>query len=211
MITIRKATLAILALGVAAPLSCRAESSLQAGAGSPLTARAHVDLQITIPKFLFLRVGTGTGTAAPGSGWAGNPAIDLISWAPTPAQLGTGALAGTGGDLTGGVETAAVVANHGNVTLSSTTSGALGNGAGNTISYATITTTATKLTTATTLPAPPLASGATRTVVVAAVKKIVQRDARWTYRYTNATIPPAGTYGGVNVNNGRVTYTASVP
>lgn len=209
MITIPKATLAILALGVAAPLACRAESSLQAGAAAPLTARAHVDLQITIPKFLFLRVGTGTGTAA--GGWAANPTIDLIRWAPTPAQLGTGALAGTGGDLTNGVETAAVVANHGNVTLSSTTSGALGNGAGNTISYATITTTATKLTTATTLPAPPLASGATRTVVVTAVKKVVQRDARWTYRYTNATIPPAGTYGGVNVNNGRVTYTASVP
>ena len=61
------------------------------------------------------------------------------------------------------------------------------------------------------LPTPPLVDGATRTVVVAAVGKVVRRDAKWTYTYRNTTVPPAGTYGGVNTNNGRVTYTASVP
>jgi hypothetical protein len=39
----------------------------------------------------------------------------------------------------------------------------------------------------------------------------VAEDAKWAYTYLNATVPPAGSYGGVNVNNGRVTYTASVP
>jgi hypothetical protein len=201
---------ALLTLTAATPLLCRAESNLQSGAASPLTATAHVDLQITIPKFVFLRVGTGTGTAA--GGWGTNGNIDRISWAPAAATVGNGvALAGTGGDLGTGVETAVVVANHGNVSLSSTTLGRLSDGAGDTISYATIRTVAAKLTTAQVLPAPALADGATRTVVVAAVGKIVQRDAKWTYTYRNQTVPPAGTYGGVNTNNGRVTYTASVP
>ena len=97
------------------------------------------------------------------------------------------------------------------MTLSSTTLGKLNDGAGDTISYATIKTTASKLTTAQVLPAPALVDGATHSVVVAAVGKIVRRDAKWHYTYTNATVPPAGTYGGVNSNNGRVTYTASVP
>jgi hypothetical protein len=85
-------------------------------------------------------------------------------------------------DLTGGVETAVVVANNGNVTLSSATLRALSDGGGD-----------------------------TTTIVVAAVGKIVQRDARWAYTYANATVPPAGTCGGINTNNSRVTYTASVP
>ncbi len=194
----------------AAPLLCHAESNFQTGAASPLTATAHVDFQITIPKFIFLRVGTGTGTAA--GGWGLNGTIDLLTWAPAAATVGNGvAVAGTGGDLGGGVETAVVVANHGNVTLSSTTLGRLGDGAGDTISYAQIRTVASKLTTVQVLGVPALADGATRTIVVAAAGKIVQRDAKWTFTYRNQAVPPAGTYGGVNTNNGRVTYTASVP
>ncbi len=203
--------LVLAAMSAGPPSVCRAESSLQSAATSPLTASAHVDMQISIPKFLFLRVGTGTGTAA--GGWGSNPNVDLITWAPAAAKVGNGtAIAGTGGDLTGGVETAVVVANNGNVTLSSTTLGKLDDGAaGDQISYTQIRTTARKLTTATVLPAPALADGATTTVTVAAVGKIVRRDARWAYTYLNRTLAPAGTYGGINTNNGRVTYTASVP
>jgi len=201
---------ALLAAATVAPLLAHAESNFQTGVASPLTATAHVDFQITIPKFLFLRVGTGTGTA--NGGWATLATIDEITWAPTAAQVGTGLLAGTGGDLGGGTETAVVVANNGNVTLSSTTAGALNDGAaGDTISYTTITTTPTKLTTNTVLAPPALADGATTNTTVTAVGKIVQQDAKWAYSYANATVPPAGIYGGVNTNNGRVTYTASVP
>lgn len=199
----------LVAAAAAAPMLCNAESNFQNGAGA-LTATAHVDFQITIPKFLFLRVGTGTGTAAGGFATVGT--TDLITWAPTAAQVGNGtALAGTGGDLTGGVETAVVVANNGNVTLSSTTTGPLNDGAGDTISYSKITTTASANTTATTLAAPALADGATTTVTLTAVGKVVQQDAKWAYTYANNTTPPAGTYGGVNTNGGRVTYTASLP
>jgi len=198
------------AAAIAAPMLATAESNVQTGAGA-LTATAHVDFQITIPKFLFLRVGTGTGSITPAVAFANNAAVDLIAWAPTAAQVGTGVLAGTGGDLTGGVETAIVVANNGNVTLSSTTTGPLSDGAGDTISYATITTTATANTTGTVLAAPALANAATNSVTLTAVGKIVQQDAKWAYTYANATTPPAGTYGGINTNGGRVTYTASVP
>ena len=197
------------AAAIAAPMLATAESNFQSGAGG-LTATAHVDFQITIPKFLFLRVGTGTGTAA--GGYATLGTIDPITWAPTAATVGTGVLAGTGGDLATGTETAVVVANNGNVTLSSTTAGAMNDGAaGDTISYSTITTTASHNTTGTTLLAPTLADGATTTITLTAVGKIVQQDAKWAYTYANATVPPAGTYGGVGVNNGRVLYTASVP
>jgi hypothetical protein len=190
------------------PLAASGESNFQTGT-TALTATAHVDFQITIPKFLFLRVGSGTGTAS--GGYATLATIDEITWAPTAAQVGTGVLAATGGDLAGGVETAVVVANNGNVTLSSTTTGALSDGAGDTISYTKITTTASHNTTTTTLAPPALADGATTTTTLTAVGKVVQQDAKWAYTYSNNTTPPAGTYGGVNVNAGRVTYTASVP
>jgi hypothetical protein len=198
------------AAAVAVPLLCSAESNYQTGAGT-LTATAHVDFQITIPQFLFLRVGNGTGTAA--GGYATNATIDEITWAPTAAQVGTGILAGTGGDLGGGVETAVVVSNGGVVTFSSTTTGALSDGAvpPDTISFGTIITTASHNTTGTTLAAPALADGATTTITLTPVAKVVQQDAKWAYTYANATSPAAGTYGGVNVNNGRVVYTASVP
>ena len=55
---------ALLTIAAATSPLCHGESNLQSGAGSPLTATAHVDFQITIPKILFLRVGTGTGTVA---------------------------------------------------------------------------------------------------------------------------------------------------
>ena len=197
------------AAAIAAPMLATAESNFQTGAGA-LTATAHVDFQITIPKFLFVRVGTGTGTIAPPVAFATNAAIDQITWAPTATQVGTGIMAGTGGDLTGGVETAIVVGNSGNVTFSSTTTGPLSDGAGDTISYSKITVAASTNTTGTVLAAPALADGVTTTTVLTAVGKIVQQDAKWAYSYANNTTPPAGTYGGA-ANAGRVTYTASVP
>ncbi len=68
------------------------------------------------------------------------------------------------------------------------------------------------LTSPTALPAPVLANGASATILLTApASKIIVQDAKWTYTYANTTNPPAGTYGGVNVNNGRVTYTATMP
>jgi hypothetical protein len=208
--TSRWARALLLTVTAAPSLLCHAESNVHTGAGAQ-TSIAHVDFQITIPKFIFLRVGTGTGTVTGGLGTNGT--IDLITWSPASGTVGNGvALAGTGGDLGGGVETAVVIANRGNVTLTSSTLGALGDGVGDTISYAQIRTTASQLTTAQVLRAPALVDGGTRSVTVpAGGSKVVQRDAQWAYTYRNQTTPPPGSYGGVNTNNGRVTYTASVP
>jgi len=112
------------------PLMAFAESNVQTGAATASPgATAHVDFSIVIPKILYLRVGTGS-TYASGTLTSANT-IDLITFSPAAGTVGNGTpVAGTGGDLTGGVETAAIVSNSGNVTLNATASGALSDGNG---------------------------------------------------------------------------------
>ena len=196
------------ALAVAAPLVASAESAFTTGAGSPITASARLDFQIVIPKVLFLQVGTGTANAA-------NATINQIAFTVPAANVGDAsviaATAGSG-DLGNGTVTAKVVGNNGTITFTSTTLGALGNGSGDTISYAQIATAAAALTSATVLAHPALADAATTTVTLTpAAGKVIQRDAKWTYTYLNSNVVAPGTYGGVNTNNSRVTYTASMP
>jgi hypothetical protein len=196
------------------PLIAFSESNVQSGAAtlSP-GATAHVDFSIVIPKILFLRVGTGSAYTS-GNALTSNPAIDLITFSPTAAQVGSGtAVAGTGGDLTGGVETAAIVSNSGTVTLNATAAGALKDAAGDTISFSQITTTAGTLTSGTALPAPVLTDTTSANVVltVPPTTKVILQDAKWTFAYANSAVVPTGTYGGVNLNNGRVVYTATMP
>jgi len=189
-----------LALALAIPLAAQAESTVQTGAGA-LTANARVDFSIVIPKILFLRVGTA------GAG------IDLITFTVPSGSVGNSTpISGTGGDLTGGVVTAVVQANSGTVTLNAQATGALSDGAaGDTISYSQIVTTAATNTTATILQAPVLANGTSANITLTPVSKIVNQDAKWTYTYSNTAVVPAGTYGGINTNNGRITYQATMP
>jgi len=195
-----------LAAALAAPVAAHAESNFVTGGGA-IAATGRVDFRITIPKVLFLQVGTGTLLA-------NNGAIDLIDFVVPAANFGDGspvaATAGSG-DLNNGTVTAIVRGNGGNVTLAASTAGGLGNGSGDSINWSEITTTAAALTTGTVLPALALPNGASVNAVLAAVGNVVNQDARWTYSYDNTAIVPAGTYGGINVNNGRVTYTASLP
>lgn len=194
------------------PLLAFAESNVQTGAATAAPgATAHLDFSIVIPKILYLRVGTGSSYTS--GALTNNNAIDLITFSPAAGTVGNGtSVAGTGGDLTGGVETAAIVSNSGNVTLNATASGALGNGAGDTIPFTQITTATTTLTSGTALPAPVLSNGTSSNVILTAPPtKLIVQDAKWTYAYANAANVPAGTYGGVNVNNSRVVYTATMP
>jgi hypothetical protein len=196
------------AFAIAAPLLAHAESQFTTGAGSPITASAHLDFLITVPKVLFLQVGTGTNMAA-------NATINQIAFTVPGANLGDStviaATAGSG-DLGSGTVTAKVIGNNGTITFTSTTAGALGNGAGDTISYAQIATAVATLTSATALAHPALADAATTTVTLTpASGKVINRDAKWTYTYLNQNVVAPGTYGGVNTNNSRVTYSASMP
>lgn len=200
-------------LGVASlalPLMAFSESNVQAGAG-PLAAKAHVDISIVIPQILYLRVGTGSNYTV--GTLTNNAAKNLIRFTPTAAQLGNGvALAGAGGNLGGSAETAALVSNNGNVTLNVTSAGALLDAAGASIPFTQIKTAATAGFYPTLLPAPVLQNGASANILITApASNVIQADARWTYTYANTSLPPAGTYGGVNVRNGRVVYTATMP
>lgn len=203
----RLCSLALAASTVALlPMAVQAESSLQTG-NTSLSATARLDFQVTIPKVLFLQVGTGTAAQ-------NNGAIDLLAFVVPAASVGNGSAiaASSGGDLGAGAVTARVIGNNGDVTLTSTTSGALGNGAGDTISFNDVSAAVTALTSATPLAHPSFVDGGvSANVVVPATNKIVNRDARWTFSYLNTAAKPAGTYGGANVNNGRVTYTAAMP
>ncbi len=189
-----------------APMLAHAESDVTTGAGA-LTATAKLDFKITIPKVLFLQVGTGTL-------FTDVTTVDLIDFVVPAASVGNGtAIAATlaSGDGGNGIVTARVFGNNGAVTLTSTTTGALGNGAGDTISYSQIGVAAATFTSATALPAPALVDAAITSTTVPAVAKIVNRDAKWTFSYLNTVAAAAGTYGGINANNGRAVYTATMP
>ncbi|MFC0676339.1 hypothetical protein ACFFGH_00560 [Lysobacter korlensis] len=197
-----KASLLAAAVLATAPLAARAESDFVNGSGD---ASARLDFRVTIPRVLFLRVGTGADATD-------NTNVNLIEFAPGAATLGDGtAVAGSGGDLGGGAVTAKVIGNNGTITLKATTTGALSNGSGDSIPFSQIITTPTALSSATPLAAPQLANGESSITITPDSGKVVKQDARWTFSYANTVTPAPGTYGGVNTNNGRVTYTASMP
>lgn len=204
--SLRHAVAAAAASLVFVPMAGHAESNISTG-NTALTATARLDFRVTVPKVLFLQVGTGTSLAANGT-------VNLIDFVVPAANVGDGTAIGAtaaSGDLGSGVVTARVIGNNGAVTLTSTSSGALNNGSGDTISFGQISGAATALTSATPLAIPAIVDGGTTTTTVPAAGKIVNRDAKWTFSYLNAAAVPPGTYGGVNTNNGRVTYTASMP
>ena len=199
---------------LASPMLANAESSTQSvvGAGA-LTANARLDFRITIPKVLFLRVGTGGLFGA-----AANASVDLIDFNVPVANLGdASAISATvaSGDLGNGAVTALLRSNAGVVTLTANTIGALGNGAGDTIAWSEIAIANSALVApafANTFPhlAALPASGASANFAPAPVSKVTNVGSTWTFSYKNTNTVPAGTYGGVNANNSRVTYTASV-
>jgi hypothetical protein len=202
----------LVSAAVALPLVASAASTFSSGPGAQ-TATATVNFEVYIPQTLYLRV--GTGSAYPGS-LATNNSTDLITFSPAVGTVGNSTpVAGVGGDLGGGVETAAVISNGGNVTLVATTAAAgLADGNGDFIPFTQITTTAAALTPAYTLLQPPVlnAAGGSSTInLTASAAKIVQADAKWTFSYANTAVYPGGTYGGVGVNNSLVTYTATMP
>jgi hypothetical protein len=191
------------------PMLAGAESQFQQGAGA-LTATARLDFQITIPRVLFLQVGTGTANA-------NNTTIDLVTFTPTAAQVaaGTANIAAA----TNGTVAARLVGNGGAISLTATTAGALNTGvAGETISWSQIAATSSLAG----FPHPALvdgpAAGAASTYGSAAAK-VTNLTANWTFAFNApAVAPAAGVYGGAGaaspgagVRNGRVVYTATMP
>lgn len=188
----------------AAPLAAHAESDFVDGAGN---AEAKLDFRVTIPRVLFLQVGTGANAAD-------NTGVDLIEFAPGAAALGTGPVAGTGGDLGSGSVTAKVRGNNGAIQLTATTAGTgLSNGNGDVIPFSEIDTASLPLASGgSALPAPELVNGASAPITLSpASGKVVDLEARWTFSFANSAVYAPGTYGGAGTNGGRVTYTAVMP
>lgn len=208
----RLALLAGLAAAVQAP--AHAESQVVSGSSGTLTATAHLDLIVTIPRVLYLRVGTGTE-------YANSASIDMVSFAVPAASVGNGTpVAGTGGDLGSGAVTVRVMGNGGDITLNSSTTGPLNNGTtSQQIGWDQITVASGALANTTanfnngsiTHPSFNPTGGAGASVLLPASNKMVRQEGKWTYSYANNNVVAAGTYGGAGVNNGRVTYTATMP
>ncbi|MEY2854951.1 MAG: hypothetical protein RL030_2083 [Pseudomonadota bacterium] len=189
----RKLGAAAMVAALLAPLGAQAESTTATGPGTLVTS-ARLDFQITIPRFLSLRVGpTGSGV------------FSLIDF--NVLSVGSGAVAGVGGDAGAGAVNAAVVSNVGAVSLLATNGGALNDGGANTISWSQITTASTNPS----LPAPVLANTTSAAVSIPVVAGVVNQSSIWTYTFANSAVVVPGTYGGVGVRNGRLTYTATSP
>lgn len=191
----------------ALPSMAHAESKFLTGTASPLTASANLDFTVTIPKFVYVRIGTG-------SNMANGTTVDNLVYSVPAANVGDGtAIAGTGGDLTGGQVTARVMGNNGTIAFSSTTLGAMSNGAGDSISWSQMNVAVATNTSTTALAHPALVDGTTTSINLPATSgtKVTNLDAKWTFSYKNQNVVAAGTYGGVNAQNGRVSYAVSMP
>ncbi len=154
-----------------------------------------------------MRIGTGTTLA-------NNTTVDNLVYTVPAANVGDGTvISGTGGDLTGGQVTARVIGNNGTIAFSSTTLGAINNGAGDTISWSQMNIAVATNTSVTALSHPGLVDASTTSInlPITSGTKITNLDARWTFTYLNSSVTAAGTYGGVNTQNGRVTYGVSMP
>lgn len=174
------------------PVVAHAESNVSTGTGT-LTATGRVNFSITIPRVLFLQVGTGTLLASNGT-------IDTIAFTPSAGVVGSGAaVAATAGsgDLGNGQVTVRVIGNVGSVALTATGPATLTNGTGGTIAWTQIVTAVSGGTTH------PIINGAG--VSYPASGNVVNLTGGWTYTYANSVTPAAGTYTGT------VTYTATTP
>jgi hypothetical protein len=184
----------LVALALAAALPAHAESDFQTGAGA-LNANARLDFRVVIPKFIRFQVGSAGAT------------VDLVEFTVPAANVGDGSdIARTNG----GTVPVLLQSNNGNVSLTGTTLGQLNNGAGENISFAEILSTSSDPN----LNVPTLVDGGTSAAVTVTPNvgaRVVNRTANWSFAYSNTNFVGAGSYGGVNVNNGRVTYTAALP
>ena len=176
---------------VAAAFSVHAESDINTGpAVGALSAIAKLDFRITVPKIIFLQVGTGSSPA-----YSDVTTVDRVDFTLTAADLTSGlAVAGVS---TGGAINAKVLGNGGTVTFGAVgTVGGLTNGT-QTIPWSQIVPTATGGTLI-----HPAISGAASSL--AATAGVVNQTTVYSFNYSNSSTVAAGTY------NGQVVYTASV-
>lgn len=184
-----------LAVALAVPAIAAAESNFQSGA-TPLSASAKLNIQVTIPKILFLQVGTGSYPT-------NDTTVDTVTISVPAANVGNGTA----------VNASAAVAvrvrgNGGNITLNSNTPGPMLNATGDQLAYTTLSATSDNAA----LGHPAFAATGNGTAVtLTATNRVYDQTANWTFKYANTAIVAEGTYGGTVANKGQVTYTATLP
>ncbi|WP_213952726.1 MULTISPECIES: hypothetical protein [unclassified Variovorax] len=221
----KKLLLASALAALLVPLAAQAESTVTNSltAAAPAPASARLDFRITIPKVLFLQV--GTGAAAP---LAALGTINKIEFDVPAGNVGNGTAVAptTGGDLLGGTGvTVRVYSNTGSrVDLTSTTTGPMTAGGAASVPWSDIAVTTASLATPTAgysniaIPHPAFTTGASGGTSAAVALTgagggspagLVRREGSWVFAYANTAALPAGVYGDTAANNGRVTYTAT--
>jgi hypothetical protein len=191
------AKLLIAAAAVAAVFSAQAESDLNTSGVAGASASAKLDFRITVPRIIFLRVGTGTNFADA----LGGANIDRVDFTLTANDLTSGAaIAGASGAGAYPI-VARVLGNGGNVSFSATgpavgLSGPVGS------TPVPWTQIVPAVAAGGTLPHPVVNGAITN---LPATNSVVNATSNWTFNYANSTAIAAGVY------NGQVTYTAALP
>jgi hypothetical protein len=178
-----KLSLALIAALAAAP-SAHAASNFAQGSSGTLSAPVNLQFSITIPRFIFLRVGSAAS-------------VNTLVFSPTVAQMvASTPVTATGGDIGGTDVTYQMIGNAGSLTLAASNPVNLTSG-GNNIPMTTLSATVPTGT-----QAPPAFGG-----TVSLTGPIVNLNGTWRYAWTNpaATVYPSGTYAAT------VTYTLSSP
>ena len=207
----RLARLGLMAFGLALSAWGGPALAYQSATGTT-SANAFLDFEINIGKFIFFRVGTGTFPTT-------NTTVDTVNFTLTP-QITPGPITPANGNSTalnwnavaptynvGGsnlVLPVEVRSNAGTVSLRAAVTSALVSGA-NSIPLSEITIASSDAN----LPAPLIPNAGTGPAVnvtgTAFSNLVTVRSANWTFSYSVATPPPAGSY------TGQIVFTASAP
>ena len=187
----------LLALAViGAAVSAQAASDINTVSATTQTASVNLNFRITVPRIIFLSVGTGAF-------FTDTPTVDFVDFTLTAAQVATpGNVLGVS-TATGGVVNARVFGNGGHINLT-----AFGPAAGLTatglpaVPWSEINFSSSNAA----LNHPAIGLGAAGALtLLAATGGVVNQSAAWTFNYANAAPIAAGIY------NAQVTYTAVMP
>jgi hypothetical protein len=187
---------------IGAAFTAHAESDVNVSNAAGASAVAKLDFRITVPRLIFLRVGTGVNFADA----LGGANIDRVDFTLAAADIASGlAIAGASGAGAYPI-VARVLGNGGNVTFSAAGSGTglvhtpiAPAVAGPVVPWSQI---VPAVAVGGTLPHPAI-GGASSTLT--ATSGVVNATSNWTFSYTNTSPVAAGQY------DGQVTYTAALP
>jgi hypothetical protein len=110
------------AIALTAPLAAQAESDFNTGAG-PVNVSARVNFSVIIPKYAFIRVGTGTSTPMDDNATVNTITVDFKTAPDAVGNLVERAATAGSGDIGNGAVTVQVRGNNGDMVVAATTPG----------------------------------------------------------------------------------------